>query len=172
MTFAKKPVKIKKKQVKTDVRGTPLPVPHGPTRVNPLAPKVVPGKPGVPARLAPKPKVPTPQDVGIPGVHPHQAAARSTQLPGAVVKPIAHPGKLKGKTPIKASTGKAIKTPPPIPADDNEPGMNTVMDEVQIPFDPAEEYKVMSEWFASAGWAGAKLKPGEPLPEWDDGQDD
>jgi hypothetical protein len=82
------------------------------------------------------------------------------------------------KPPVKGKAVKApaaIKLPPPIPADDNEPGMNTVMDEVVTPFDPADEYKVMSEWFASAGWAGVPdggVKPGEKLPEWDDGEDD
>ena len=143
----------------------------------------------MPPKLAPKAPKPSVPDMGLPGVLPHNAVAKSTKLPGAVIKPIAHPGKLKGKTPIDLKTkGKGVKesvpgdsiqagdsVPPTADTDTVNEVLDEPVDEVNPPFDPADEYRVMSEWFASAGWVGVPeggVNPGEPLPELDDEEDD
>jgi hypothetical protein len=53
--------------------------------------------------------------------------------------------------------------------------MDEVQEETNPPFDPADEYGVMSEWFASATFVGVPeggVLPGESIPELDDDEED
>jgi hypothetical protein len=53
--------------------------------------------------------------------------------------------------------------------------MDEVQEETNPPFDPADEYSVMSEWFASATFVGVPeggVLPGESIPELDDDEED